>query len=84
MYELSFKICVNTVIYIAFDVENNDKLQSVIMLEYQKNKNIFAEGYTSSWSKEDFPIKNVRNIVSRRHVIEDLHGKEIIETLYKK
>ena len=31
--------------YIAFDVENNDKNQSVIMLEYQKIK-IFSQKVT--------------------------------------
>ena len=39
-----------------------------------KYKNIFAKGYTPSWSKEMFVIKKVQNTVSWTYVINDLNG----------
>ena len=70
--------------YIAFDVENNDKDQSVIMLEYQKIK-IFSQKVTLQVVLKRFlRLKKLKNIGSRRYVIEDLLDEEIIETLYKK
>ena len=49
-----------------------------------KYKNIFAKGYTPSWSKEMFVIKKVQNTVSWTYVINDLNGKEITGTFYEK
>ena len=49
-----------------------------------KYKNIFAKGYTPSWSKEMFVIKKVQNTVSWTYVINDLNGEEIIGTFYEK
>ena len=70
--------------YIAFDVENNDKDQSVIMLEYQKIK-IFSQKVTLQVVLKRFlRLKKLKNIRSRRYVIEDLLDEEIIETLYEK
>ena len=70
--------------YIAFDVENNDKDQSVIMLEYQKIK-IFSQKVTLQVVLKRFlRLKKLKNIGSRRYVIEDLLDEEIIETLYEK
>ena len=34
-----------------------------------KYKNVFAEGYTSNWSKEVFVIKKVKNTVPLTYVI---------------
>ena len=70
--------------YIAFDVENNDKDQSVIMLEYQKIK-IFLQKVTLQVVLKRFlRLKKLKNIGSQRYVIEDLLDEEIIETLYEK
>ena len=70
--------------YIAFDVENNDKDQSVIMLEYQKIK-IFSQKVTLQVVLKRFlRLKKLKNIGSWRYVIEDLLYEEIIETLYEK
>ena len=70
--------------YIAFDVENNDKDQSVIMLEYQKIK-IFSQKVTLQVVLKRFLLlKKLKNIGARRYVIEDLLDEEIIETLYEK
>ena len=49
-----------------------------------KYKNIFAKGYTPSWSKEMFVIKKVQNTVSWTYVINDLNGEEITGTFYEK
>ena len=49
-----------------------------------QHKNIFAKGYTSSWSEEDFVIKKVKNTVPWTYVINDLNGDDIIGTFYEK
>ena len=49
-----------------------------------KFKNIFAKGYTPSWSEEVFVIKKVKNTVPWTYVINDLNGEEIIGTFYEK
>ena len=41
-------------------------------------KYIFAKGYTQSWSEKVSVVKNVKNIVPRTYVIEDLKGKEVV------
>ena len=49
-----------------------------------KYKNIFAKGYTPNWFEEVFVIKEVKNTVPWRYVINDLNGQEIIGTLFEK
>ena len=49
-----------------------------------KYKNIFAKGYTPSWSEEIFVIKKIKNTVPWTYVINDLNDEEIIGTLYEK
>ena len=49
-----------------------------------KYKNIFAKGYTPSWSEEIFVIKKIKNSVPWTYVINDLNDEEIIGTLYEK
>ena len=39
-----------------------------------KFKNIFAKGYTPSWSEEVFVIKKVKDTVPWSYVINDLNG----------
>ena len=70
--------------YIAFDVENNDKDQSVIMLEYQKIKTFSQKVTLQVVLKRFLRLKKLKNIGSWRYVIEDLLDEEIIETLYEK
>ena len=43
-----------------------------------KYKNIFAKGYTSSCSEEDFVSKSVKNTVTWTYVTEYLNGEYII------
>ena len=40
--------------------------------------------YQNIWSKEDFLIKNVKNIVPWTYAISDISGDEIVETFYEK
>ena len=49
-----------------------------------KYKNIFAKGYTSNWSEEDFVIKKVKNTVPWIYVINNLNDEEIVGTFYEK
>ena len=70
---------VNT--YIDFKKEVNDKgpkLKVGDHVRISKYKNIFAKGYTPSWSEEVFVIKKVKNTVLWTYVISDLNNNEII------
>ena len=49
-----------------------------------KYKNIFAKGYTPNWSEEVFVIKEIKNTVPWKYVINDLNGKNIIGTFCEK
>ena len=48
-----------------------------------KYKNIFAKGYTLSWSEEVFVIKEIKNTVRWTYVINDLNGEELVGTFYE-
>ena len=47
-------------------------------------KNVFAKGYTPSWSEEVSVIKKFKNTVPWTYVINDLNGEEIVATFYEK
>ena len=73
--------------YIITDKEINDKDPKFKVgdhLRIAKYKNIFAKGYTPSWSEEVFAIKKVKNTVPWTYVINDLNGEEIMGTFYEK
>ena len=73
--------------YIDFKKEVNDKDPKFKVgdhIRISKYKNIFAKGYTPNWSEEVFVVKKVRNTVPWTYIINDLNGKEIIGTFYKK
>ena len=54
-------------------------------VKISKYKNIFAKGYTPSWSEDVFVWTNVTNVtVPWTYVINDLNGEEIIGTFYEK
>ena len=77
---------VKSVLFINFDVENNNKdpkLEAGDLVIMSKYKVIFAEGYFSSWSEEVFVNKKVKNTVPWTYAIEDLKDKEIIGMFYK-
>ena len=73
--------------YIDFSKKVNDKNPKFKIgddVRISKYKNIFAKGYTPNWFREVFVIKEVKNIVPSKYVINDLSGEEIIGTFYEK
>ena len=73
--------------YIDFSKEVNDKdpkFKVGVHVRISKFKNIFAKGYTPSWSKEVFVIKIVKNTVPWTYVIKNLNHNEIFRTFYEK
>ena len=75
----------NTYINIDKEVNDNDpkfKVGNHVIIS--KYKNIFAKGYTPSWSEEILVIKEIKNTVSWTYVMNDLNGEEITGTFYEK
>ena len=73
--------------YIDYKKEVNDKdpkFKAGDHVRISKYKNIFAKGYTPSWSEEVFVIKKVKNAVPWAYIINDLNGEDIIGTFYEK
>ena len=73
--------------YIDYKKEVNDKdpkFKASDHVRISKYKNIFAKGYTPSWSEEVFVIKKVKNAVPWAYIINDLNGEDIIGTFYEK
>ena len=72
--------------HIDFEEEVNDKDPKFKFGDHvriSKYKNIFAKGYTASWSEEVFVVK-IKNTVPWTYVINYLNGEEIIGTFYEK
>ena len=75
----------NTYINTDKEINNKDpKLKAGGHIRISKYKNIFAKGYTPSWSKEVFVIEKVKNTVPWTYVINDLNCYVIIGTFYEK
>ena len=73
--------------YIDLNKEINDqhpKFKIGDAVRISKYKNIFAKGYTPSWSEEVFVIKKVKNTVPRTYAINDLNEEEIVGIFTKK
>ena len=73
--------------YVNFGKEVNDKDPKFKVGEHvriSKYKKVFAKGYISNWSREVFVNKKIKNTVPWTYIINDLNGKEIIGTFYKK
>ena len=73
--------------YIDFKKEVNDKDPKFKVSDHgriSKYKNIFAKGYTPTWSEEVFLIKKVKNTVPWTYNINGLNGEEIVGTFYEK
>ena len=49
-----------------------------------KYKNIFAKGYTPSWSEEVFVVSKIKNTVPWTYVVNDLNCEEITGSFYEK
>ena len=73
--------------YIDFKKEVNGKDCNFRVgghVRISKYKNIFAKGYTPSWSEKVFVIEKVKNTVPWTYVINDLNREEIIGTFNEK
>ena len=67
------------------EIDNKDsefKIGGIVRIA--KCKDIFAKGYTPSWSKENFVMKNVKTTLSWPYVSNDLNREEIAGTFYEK
>ena len=74
----------NTYINCSKEIYNKDpKFKIGDIVRISKYKNIFAKGYTPSWSEEDFVIKKVKNTVPWTSVINDLNREKIVGTFYR-
>ena len=40
-----------------------------------KYKNVFAKGYASNWSEENFVFSKIKNTVPWTYVVSDLNGR---------
>ena len=75
----------NTYIDLTEQVNNKDaKFKAGDYVRILNYKNIFAKGYTPSWSEEVCVIKKVKNTVPQTYLIKDLNGEEIVGTFYEK
>ena len=73
--------------YINTDKEVNDKDPKFKVGDHvriSKYKNIFAKGYTSSWSEEVLVIREIKKTVPWTYVITDLSDEEITGTFYER
>ena len=53
-------------------------------MRISKYKNIFAKGFTPSWSEELFVVSKIKNTVPWTYVNNGVNGGEIIGRLYGK
>ena len=64
--------------------EKDPKFKVGDHVRISRYKNIFAKGYTQSWSEEVFVISKIKNTVPWTHVISDLNGEPITGTFFEK
>ena len=63
------------------DVKDNTYID--FKKDVSKYKNIFAKGYTPTWSEKFFVVSKIRYTVPWKYVINDLNGEEITGTFYE-
>ena len=74
----------NTYVDSSKEINNKDpKFKIGDTVRTAKYQNIFAQGYTSNWSKEVFVIKKIKNTGPWTNLIDDLNGEEIFGTFYE-
>ena len=75
---------------ITMKIQIKKILNLVKMLEFDdhvrisKCKNIFANGYTLSWSEEVFVVSKIKNKVPWTYITSDLNGEPITGSFYEK
>ena len=62
----------------------NPKFKVGDNVRISKYKKVFAKGYTSNWSEEDFIINKIKNEVPWTYAISGLNGEEITGSVYEK
>ena len=74
----------NTYIKPRKEINDQDpKFKIGYNIRISKYKNVFAKGYTLSWSEEAFVIKKVKNTVPWIYIINDLNEEKTVWTFYK-
>ena len=64
--------------------KKDPKFKVVDNARISRYKNIFAKGYTPSWSEEIFIVSKIKNTVRWTYTISDLNGEEITGSFYEK
>ena len=73
--------------FIEYNEESNKKDPKFKVSDHvriSRYKNIFAKGYTPSWSEEVFIFNKVQNTVPWTYLINNLNGEEIKGSFYEK
>ena len=65
-------------------MKKNHKFKVGDHVRISKFRNVFAKGYTPTWSEEIFIIKKITNTVPWIYVISDLNGDQIVGSFYEK
>ena len=71
-------------INLLLNILKNPKFKVGDSVRISKYKNIFAKGYTPSWSEKVFLVNEEQNIVPWTYLINDLNGEEIKGSFYEK
>ena len=73
--------------YAEYNEDSNEKDPKFKVGDHvriSKYKNIFAKGYTQSWSEEVFIISKIKNTIPWTYVISDLNYEPITGSFYEK
>ena len=68
--------------YIDEHNEKDSRFKVGDRVRISKFKNIFAKGYTPSWSKEIFIVDKINDAVPYTYIFKDLNDEEIIGSFY--
>ena len=74
----------NKKVYIDEHNEKDSRFKVGDRVRISKFKNIFAKGYTPTWSTEIFIINKVNDTVPYTYNLKHLNGEEIIDSFYDK
>ena len=72
----------NKRVYIDEHNEKRSRFKVDDRVRISKFKNIFAKGYTPSWSREIFIVNKINDTVPYTYNIKDLNDEEIIGSFY--
>ena len=74
----------NKRVYIDEHNEKDSRFKVGDRVRISKFKNIFAKGYTPTWSREIFIVNKINDTVPYTYNIKDLNDEEIIGSSYDK